>query len=99
MKGTDYEIHLQIGNTRPDSDFVYRGFGMGKQMKWISSEEKNPENPGLYGAFFNDVPSDPFCFSFAYWDGKGWVLPTQSDAALAPYRPVRIWCILEIGKG
>lgn len=64
-------------------------------MKWIS--DRNPNSPGLYGVLLNNQRWNPDGFTFGYWDREGWKIPSQSDLKLAPYRPVRTWCKLEIG--
>lgn len=38
------------------------------------------------------------CFGFAYFDGKGWILPTQAGRGLAPYRGNPIWSVINWGK-
>lgn len=63
-------------------------------MKWIA--DRNPKSPGLYGTLLNDQKWNPDCFILAYWDGKGWLIPSQSDGN-GPYRGNPIWCRLEIG--
>lgn len=65
-------------------------------MKWIT--DRNPKTSGLYGVLLNEDRWDPFIFTFAFWDGTGWKLSSQSDMNAVPYRPVRIWCKLEIGQ-
>lgn len=66
-------------------------------MHWIETKRKQPSSPGLYGILVTSERWDPDSFSFAYWDGRGWKIPSQSDIS-SRYIPIQYWCVLEIGK-
>lgn len=63
-------------------------------MKWI--KDRNPQSPGMYAVRlppFYEVKS----FTFGYFDGTGWQMPSQASDDPAPYRNRPEWSVIDWG--
>lgn len=65
-------------------------------MEWI--EDRNPNSPGMYSVYNTNSNSLPQCFGFGYFDGNGWILPSQAGTQIYPYRSSPVWSVIDWGK-
>lgn len=64
-------------------------------MKWIN--DRKPQTPGMY-AIRHKIVDCLESFSFAYFDGKGWLAPSESGSDIAPYRSDPEWSVIDWGR-
>ena len=64
-------------------------------MEWI--KDRNPHSPGLYGVRVN-ITRDTAVFEFAYFDGKGWIRPSEVNQEYFTYRGQPEWSVIDWGK-
>lgn len=64
-------------------------------MEWII--DRDPKSQGMYA--IKILPHhEIYNFNFAYYDGIGWLLPSQSGKKYAPYRSRPEWSVVDWGK-
>lgn len=64
-------------------------------MIWI--KDRQPYSKGMYAIRLlpiNELKS----FSFAYFDGQGWLIPSQSGEKVHPYRGNPEWSVIDWGN-
>ncbi len=64
-------------------------------MKWI--KDRNPISSGMYAIRLQPT-YELESFKFAYFDGKGWLIPSQSGDEVFPYRGTPEWSKIDWGQ-
>ncbi len=63
-------------------------------MKWI--KDRFPKSKGMYA--IRTLPiTEIRSFNFAYFDGTGWVIPSQGGEKIAAYRGTPEWSTIDWG--